>query len=150
MPVSSADYDINVKSTADLEALQKTITALEKIKAAQIAAGKDTSQVEGLLDLKKAELERGKAADEANQKNIKGTEDLTLGHRELREAVGAVGRQFGGLADVGLWLNPTTAALAALLAAVEGVKKVFEQLQAPVDAFNPNACARRRTCYPEG
>ncbi|HZM03449.1 MAG TPA: hypothetical protein VFC44_10515, partial [Candidatus Saccharimonadales bacterium] len=141
MPIDRSQFQIQVVTTADTAALEKTIATLNEVKKTEAALGHDTSQIEQILDVKNAELDKAKAAEEAGKKQVKAAEDTTLSHRELREAVSAVGRQFGGLADVGLWLNPTTAALAALLAAVEGVKKVFEQLQAPVDAFNAEMLA---------
>ncbi len=87
--------------------------------------------------------ETGKKGDEAHEKITHGAHKAELGHRELREAVHAVANQFGGLADVGLWLNPMTAGLAATLFLVEKIKERFaeakesaEQLAEQTDRFN--------------
>jgi hypothetical protein len=67
-----------------------------------------------------------KSAKKFNEDTHEGHKTLLLDHRELKESIGAIGRAFGGLADVGLWLNPITAGLAAVLAAVEAVKKQLD------------------------
>jgi hypothetical protein len=67
-------------------------------------------------------------AEDAHRKILDGQEKIEISHREMRESLGAVGRAFGGLADVGLWLSPVTAALAAVLAAVNFLKEHFEAL----------------------
>jgi hypothetical protein len=78
----------------------------------------------------------GKKAEESGKKQVEHAEKATLSHRELRESVSAVGRQFGGLADVGLWLNPMTAGLAAVLALVGLLKSAIDFLAAPIEAAN--------------
>src|ERR1700722_5863413 len=67
-------------------------------------------------------------ARKTNEKIHEGHETLKLDHREPRESVGAVGRAFGGLSDVGLWLSPVTAALAVVLLLVDKLKEYFSEL----------------------
>jgi hypothetical protein len=74
-------------------------------------------------------------AGKANEETHKGHEALKLDHRELRESVGAVGRAFGGLADVGLWLSPVTAALAAVLFVVDKLNEHFAVLNEKIREY---------------
>jgi DNA repair exonuclease SbcCD ATPase subunit len=90
-----------------------------------------------------AATDYGKEGEKAHDKVKEGAHKAELGHRELRESVSAVAAQFGGLADVGLWLNPMTAALAAVLFLVEKLKERFneateaaENLATQTDAIN--------------
>jgi hypothetical protein len=83
---------------------------------------------QGIPDTAKGLQDVGKKAEEASKKQVEGAHHAELSHRELRETVGAVGREFGGLADVGLWLNPMTAALAAVLWAVGNLTEQHKKL----------------------
>jgi hypothetical protein len=130
MPVTNADYQIKIRSDLDGKGIKQAgeefdaLAKETKLANEQLAQTATTHQ-----DVSNKAQEAGHIQQDAAKKS-------TLSHRELREAVGAVGRQFGGLADVGLWLNPELAALAAVLIAVEAIKRIFEQLKAPIDAAN--------------
>ena len=87
------------------------------------------AQVEDLTD---SLHETGKTAEDAHGKVSEGAHKSELSHHELKEAVHAVAQQFGGLADVGLWLNPMTAALAATLFLIDKIKERLNEAKEAV------------------
>jgi hypothetical protein len=131
------NFEIQITTPLQLEGAKALADQLERDIGKAKALGTATDELEGKLKNVNTALENASpAAKEASDKMVEGAQKATLSHRELRETVGAVGRQFGGLADVGLWVNPMTAGIAAVLAAVSALKTAFEQLDAPVKQFN--------------
>jgi DNA repair exonuclease SbcCD ATPase subunit len=117
MPANRSVFQIEFTSKADVSGAEKMAAATKSNVSA--------------LDEFRAALDGAKAAakEEAEQhaKNIPQVEKLTLSHRELRESVGAVGRAFGGLPDVGLWINPQLAAIPAMLEAYEKLNGMIDE-----------------------
>jgi hypothetical protein len=105
---TDSQYKITVKTTADLAGLEKT-----------------SEEIKQITKLTEAAAEK---AVEASKKVTEGAENEEVSHHELKEAVHALGQEFGGLADVGLWLTPQLAALAAILMAVGKVKDSFQEM----------------------
>ncbi|HEX3717107.1 MAG TPA: hypothetical protein VH595_03990 [Verrucomicrobiae bacterium] len=135
--MDSNEYLIQIRTTLEDQGIKLTDAQFsslsEKVKAGNAA----------VADLGTELDKTGKHGEEAHEKIHEGAHKSELDHRELRESVSAVAAQFGGLADVGLWLNPMTAALAAVLFLVEKFKERLNeateaaaQLAAQTEAVN--------------
>lgn len=111
----SEEFQVAIKTPLDDSGIKKAGEGFEKLGDSAKDAGKAVG-------------ETGEHGEEAGKKISKGAEESTLKHHELKEAVRAVSQQFGGLADVGLWLSPLTAALAAVLFIVDKLKEHFSEL----------------------
>jgi hypothetical protein len=119
------DFEINIKTAlenAGIKATDEQMAKLtENIKTGNVAVSDLGTEFE----------KTGKHGEEAHEKIHEGAHKVELKEREVRESVSAVAAQFGGLADVGLWLNPMTAALATVLFLVEKFKdKINEATEA--------------------
>ncbi len=143
MPVKDADYVIGIGTVADDSGAKQAESSLKKVgEAAEKNARKSTVDAEIQKTLAQATGKTGQEAEEAGKKQIKASEESTLSHRELREAVHGVGRAFGAnIPELGLWLNNATMGLAAVLALSEGLKKYLDDLKAPIEAFNESLLA---------
>jgi hypothetical protein len=105
MPTTRADFEIHVKATADTAPLKDTGKALatvaENIKDAGSAAGKTQHS----------------------------TDHLTLSHHQLHQAIHAVGKEFGGIGELGmLAYGGPLAAIGVLLELTNLLKKHFEEV----------------------
>lgn len=124
MAQSRSEFQISIKDTREGTGIADTQKGLKQLG--------ETAQETGLLH-----QQSGEKAEEAGRETVKAGEKSTISHRELREAVHGVGRAFGEqIPGIGLWLNPQLAALAAVLASVEYLKKAWETLEAPALALN--------------
>jgi hypothetical protein len=126
MAIDRSEFTIRIKSESDMKALDES-----KLKLADL--GKTANDSGNVIKISSKEAgdiisKMGESGKEAGEKMSHAGHEAELSHRELREAVHAVGQQFGGLADVGLWLSPQLAALAAVLFAVDKLKEHFEEL----------------------
>ncbi|HEX3716581.1 MAG TPA: hypothetical protein VH595_01325 [Verrucomicrobiae bacterium] len=121
MPNPSTDFLINIRTALEAQGIKMTDAEFSKLN--ETVKSSNTAVAELGTELDKT----GKRGEEAHEKIHEGAHKSELDHRELRESVSAVAAQFGGLADVGLWLSPMTAALAIVLAAVERFKEVINQ-----------------------
>src|ERR1700733_10167487 len=92
-------YTIAIGTTANNAGIETTKTGLNDLGRA----------ADNVTDATKT---MGKAGEEAGEKTSHAAEHSEISHHELKEAVHAVSKEFGGLADVGLWLNPQLAAIA--------------------------------------
>jgi hypothetical protein len=99
--MTEAEFSIRIKTILEKEGLVATADQIDRVAA---------------------------AAAKADETILEGHGKIEISHREMRESLGAVGRAFGGLADVGLWLSPVTAALAAILWLVEKLKEHFSAI----------------------
>jgi hypothetical protein len=124
----SDEFKIKINTELDGKGTQQAIDGFQNLDKATEHTN------ESLKEAGEAHEQTGQKAEESGKKQVEGAEHATLSHRELRESVRAVANQFGGLADVGLWLNPMTAALAILLTAVDAVKEKFSEWKQAIDA----------------
>jgi hypothetical protein len=103
-------------TTSEFEILIKTKLADQGITATD-------EQVKSLADSLR---ETGETGEKAHEKLTEGAHKTELSHRELRESLHALLNQFGEFSEVGLLLNPITAALAAMLFIVDKLKEYFK------------------------
>ncbi|HEY3862588.1 MAG TPA: hypothetical protein VGO59_11945 [Verrucomicrobiae bacterium] len=121
MPDEAA-FKVKVAITADTRGIDTAKTGLSELERSAIATGKESQEM-------------GQAGQKAGEKISEGAKEAGLSHHELKESIHAVAKQFGGLADVGLWLNPMTAAIAATLFMVDKLKETFKQLNEVVETL---------------
>jgi hypothetical protein len=115
MAEDRSQYRIDIKTSADVSGAEKQKAALKDITTAARQTGEELNQA-------------GRQAELAHEKGGEGAHKAELKERELKESVRAVAQQFGGLADVGLWVNPMTAGLAAVLFLVDQIKEHFNSV----------------------
>jgi hypothetical protein len=115
------DFQINIKTALQDAGIKATDEQIERLNQ-NLKIGNTA-----VADLGTEFEKTGEHGKEAHEKIHEGAAKVELKEREVRESVSAVAAQFGGLADVGLWLNPMTAALAAVLFLVEKFKEKINE-----------------------
>ncbi len=126
---SDAQFKIDIKTTADTAALEKSIAILTRARDIARQAGQDTSLYDAAIQRNKDSLnEAAHAAETAGQKTSEAAEHSTLSHHHLAHAIRAVGAEFGGAGELGmLAYGGQLAAIGLLLTAVDAWKKKIKE-----------------------